>query len=262
MRESLKRVATGLFTWRVLFLAAVFVPVCLSAYFMVMEAGDFYTTLYQNNTNRGYIAGVLTEVFLALSAAAYFKGRRWTNGVIKGVMVFLFFAAVTGSSFKVVVPLLDEIDQSKGEVELKAFQKLENQQNQRYLDLLKGQKTNTAIAIREARKASEEYKETLATQSRKSWLSWLLVAVSVGLRFGLQLAAVVWAHNLGVLWRDGFAISEKPKKAVTREVSTARKQPPKPPVAQKEKQPEVPPAQVQKTNERPRLVAASGGVKQ
>ncbi len=182
------------------FLMIVFLPVSLCVGFMTVEAGDFYATLEGYNKTRGLIAGLLTEIFLALSAAVHFKDRKGLNIIIKTLMVCLFIATVAGSSLKVITPLLNKISTSNQQSKLQSFLILENKQNQQSLKSLKGQKTNTAIAVRETRKANEELKRLLRTE-KTSWTAWLVIAISVFLRFGLQLSSLVWSHNLGVIYR-------------------------------------------------------------
>ncbi len=205
---------------RILFIGLV-LAVCSASLFMVVESGDYYSTFYQNDY-QGYWAAFLIELFLAICAMLHFTRRRFLNISVKAVMVPLFLVVVGGASLKVVSPLLNKLARTEKQSQLLDFLLLENRQNTKNLALLQGQRVNTAVSIQHQRKISSKIRDELKKESAFPWMIWLIIGFSTFLRFAVQLANLVFAHCLGVIWRE----SKKPKTGMTKQTGkrTRRKQ--------------------------------------
>ena len=177
--------------------------------FMIVESGEYYSTFYEN-IYQGYWASFLVEAFLALSAMLYFADRKFLNLCIKVVMIPLFLVVVGGASLKIVSPMMDRLATANTKNKLLEFLDQESQQSKVHLALFKGQKTNTALAIKHQRNISNQLITELQNQKTRPWMIWIVIGFSTFLRFSVQLANLIFAHSLGIIWRDNFGI--KPNK--------------------------------------------------
>jgi len=169
---------------------------------MILESGAYYSTFYTNHY-QGYWAAFLVEVFLALSAVLSFRKRPLLNGMIKVVMVPLFIVVVAGASLKVVSPLMEKLAEVDSQNKLSSFLMKENEQNKKNLELIEGQKTNLALALKHQRNLENRLITVYENQKSKSWMIWIEIGFTTFLRLSVQIANLVFAHCLGVLLRGG-----------------------------------------------------------
>ena len=168
---------------------------------MILESGEYYQRFY-DNPYQGYWSAFLVESFLAIASMLYFKNRNLLNGMIKLVMIPLFLVVVGGASLKIVAPMVNQLAQTENKNKLVALLQTENQQSVENLERLKGQKINTAVEIRRQRQSTSELKEVLKENTTFNWMIWIVIGFSTFLRFSVQIANLVFAHSLGVIWRE------------------------------------------------------------
>ena len=181
----------------------------IASAFMILESGEYYSTFYSNNIYKGYWSALLVEMFLTVFAVIYFKKRPLLNLSIKIIMVFLFMVMISGASLKIISPLLDQLASVNNNDRLVSFLLDENKQSKTNLNLLKGQRTNTALQAKHQREMTKELVKGLKKESKSSWMIWIAILFSTFLRFSVQLANLIMAHILGVLWRDLFRTKRK-----------------------------------------------------
>ena len=177
--------------------------VCAASLFMIVESGDYYSTFYKNSY-QGYWAAFLVEAFLAISAMLHFVKRPRLNMAVKLAMIPLFLVVVGGASLKVAAPLFDKLADAENRSRLVEFLAQENRQSQKSLALVSGQKVNTALAVRHQREISRDLKSELRKKKSLSWTIWIAIGFSTFLRLAVQLANLILAHCLGVVYRETF----------------------------------------------------------
>jgi hypothetical protein len=143
-------------------------------------------------------------MFLTVFAVLYFKKAPLLNLSMKLIMIMLFLVMIGGASLKIVAPLLDELSLSNNNDRMVSFLLSENQQSKTNLELLKGQRTNTALQAKHQREMSAELLSSLKKETKSGWMIWISILFTTFLRFSVQLANLIMAHILGVLWRDCF----------------------------------------------------------
>jgi hypothetical protein len=193
--------------------------------FMIIESGEYYQRFY-DNPYQGYWSAFLVESFLAIASMLYFKNRKLLNTMIKLVMIPLFLVVVGGASLKVVSPMVNELAQTENKNKLVALLQTENKQSIENLERLKGQKVNTAVEIRRQRQSTSELKEVLKADTTFSWMIWVVIGFSTFLRFSVQIANLVFAHSLGVVWREPKATTtESSLKSINKNVVQLKSKP-------------------------------------
>ena len=219
--------------------ALLFFAVTSASLFMILESGEYYQRFYKN-CFQGYWSAFLVETFLAISAMLYFKDRKLLNVIIKLVMIPLFLVVVGGASLKVVSPMIKELAQTESKTKLVALLQTENQQSLDNLERLKGQRVNTAIEIQRQRQSTSELKEVLKENKTFSWMIWIVIGFSTFLRFSVQIANLVFAHSLGVMWREMKASKNKKRKKTAKKKPAPRKSTKSKPVRKSESKKVVP----------------------
>ncbi len=205
-----------------LILAGLGCAVVSASAFIISESGHFFTSWYPGAEYKGYFAAGLLEVFLAIAAAAHFQGRKGLNRVVKTIMVFLFVSVLAGASFNLIVPMLKEYHRIKQHHKLVVFLEAEHKQNQAALEAVKGQKINTALAIKQQKESNRQYKEELKKETNSPWAVLSVLVMTVFMRFALQTTNLVFAYSFGILWRGEKRRIKRRKKSVS---ASGNKQP-------------------------------------
>jgi len=219
---------------KIYFKSSLLLSAVLSAsLFMIIESGEYYQKFYENSY-QGYWAACLVESFLATAAILHFKSKKLLNTVIKIVMIPLFLVVVGGASLKVVTPMVNKLAQFESKNKLVNILVMENQQSMENIERLRGQRVNTAIEIKRQRETTNQLKETLKDNSTFGWMIWIVIGFSTFLRFAVQISNLVFAHSLGVMWREAKSDKNKPVRKKTdkkRATKSKRKKTSKKPVS-------------------------------
>jgi hypothetical protein len=110
--------------------------------------------------------------------------------------------------------------QTENKNKLVTLLQTENKQSLENLERLKGQKINTVVEIRRQRQSTSKLKEVLKENTTFSWMIWIVIGFSTFLRFSVQIANLVFAHSLGVVWRESKSTK---KKTATKKKPVVRK---------------------------------------
>ena len=98
-----------------------------AAFFMILESGSFYQTLYTSKSHfYGYWAAALNELFMAIMAAVWItkknkhgiKQPHIINYFFKLLLVVLFITTIAGASYYVALPILNNINNQENQVRI------------------------------------------------------------------------------------------------------------------------------------------------
>ena len=186
---------------------------------MILESGEYYASFYNGDEFKGYWAALLVEMFLTVFAVLYFVKRFWLNLIIKSLMICLFFVMIGGASLKIVGPMLDELSTANNSDRLISFLLSQNDQSKTNLNLLSGQRTNTALQTKFHRELVSDTVTELKKDGKDSSALWVSILFTTFLRVSVQTANLIMAYILGILWRENF----KPRRGtVKRDQKTGR----------------------------------------
>lgn len=182
------------------------IPIIISAsLFMILESGDYYTVeFYSGDAVRGFWSAALIEMFLVVFSVVYFTGRPVLNWVVKFIMICLFFVMIGGASLKIVGPMLDELSTANNSDRLIEFLISQNDQSKTNLNLLSGQRTNTALQTKFHRELVSDTVTELKKDGKDSSALWVSILFTTFLRVSVQTANLIMAYILGILWRENF----------------------------------------------------------
>lgn len=195
----------------------------MTSIFMIMESGEYATIeFYKGNAYKGYWSAALVEMFLTVFAAIYFVRRFWINFAVKGLMILLFLVMISGASLKIVGPMLDELSIANNNDRLISFLLSESAQSKNSLNMLGGQRTNTALQAKFHRELVSTTVKELQKSNKGSTGLLTDIRFTVFLRVSVQLANLIMAYILGELWRENFKSGNTKRKIVYRDEKTGQ----------------------------------------
>lgn len=188
------------------FMTVSIILIASASFYMILEAGHFFSNLTPETPERGYWGAAIAEIFLVVFSAIQFKGRKkkTLNGLIKFMAGALFFAVVIGSSFNIVMPLLNEVHSINRQEDLADFLQREQDQAERTFRLLKNQPVNIALAVKRDAVVKAEYKELLRQETKNPLALIITMITTLLIRVIVQATNAIFCHCVGLYYRKNF----------------------------------------------------------
>ncbi|MDT8447781.1 MAG: hypothetical protein RRB13_12900 [bacterium] len=196
---------------RILFVALLLVVSLTASAFMVLEAGQFYQSLYQSALFpfMGYLAATLNEAFMAVMAAVWIPGKSRSKGhpinyLFRGLLALLFLTTVGGASFNAIDGHLKALEAQASNAEVIEVLRGQIEDHEKSLQtfVAQHQPINSALTVRRQAETKAQLMEALAQQKATTGL-WAEVLFLVVLRVAVQMA------NLSCIWLAGWTWRRK-----------------------------------------------------
>lgn len=213
------------------FMMVLALVVCGASFFMVTESAEFYARFYPDGSWRGlYLAGLL-EAFLLIMAVIRIGGR-WDRFLTGGVMAGLFCVIIFAAGMQAIGPILETMGREGARNRLVAVLNQELATLDRDFTTFERarQKGNLAVTALQKRKIYKELKTASGQPGAKE--TGLAGQVQIGLlltiRFLVQLANLLCARGIGILYRMKSAETGRRQGAATRPPTREAKDSPDP----------------------------------
>jgi hypothetical protein len=201
-----------IFKW--VFIFILLLSSLAAAFFMILESGSFYQTLYTSKSHfYGYWAAALNELFMAIMAAVWItkknkhgiKQPHIINYFFKLLLVVLFITTIAGASYYVALPILNNINNQENQVRILNIIDSQIENDKKSLDIFsaQNQKMNTALAAKRTWENHQQAK-VIIKQNKHTFTLWFQLIIIIMLRFGIQ------SSNLGCVWLAGWLYRNNP----------------------------------------------------